>query len=939
MPFDDVISGTQAIADACQQFVDCFNGVSGGAQPIHLTALSGSTHALNIRQLSGNHAKITKSDDATVTLFEVTDDGVSMDGLFGSADDVWDTPSGQTWVYPYYAGEGYNFTRVGLMDGTHATPTRSEDPILRIFRTINPATTYRGIDGDGDGKVFPNVDIQASISGTVDATNNTYAGGRFNLYNLASSIYSSGLAARHSIYAGIFDSRAITEWPNANGVLVLNYFNRYGGQTMEMDLVNYKGGVLNSFASTATSPLQYEIDGESCSTGLNFLSQAIGTSQVDHLVITGGAGTFTITVDGQITAPIAYGANAATITTALELLSTVDFGDVLITGAGTSLSPYVLTWGHHKEFAALVVSAVGAGGCTATLTASTVASGFYHQVDHLVNTGGSGTFTITVNGETTSALTYGDSAATVKDAIEALTLIGSAGVTGVTTGVSVSGAGTGGSPYILTWDNYRVMTVSATGSGACTSTLTPVTVPAGASWNTAAIMLQASGYRQGFLYGFKPLPNAIADGGYAIDLVGVSGRFTLGGRVVDLLGRTIRLPNLGAMYGRNYANTADLAMIFTDAADRTAILSNAGVALRDAGAGNDYAVFNSNGAQLATYDTSAAIRNILKVYESTTLKYSLGLSATDKFIITNAAGTTATMTLDPETGDLSTVASIIGGTSVTSTTTLTAGTSLHVTTTSQLDGTAYIGDTSNVDITKGLTINQGGADDHILALKSTDVAHGMTTLGETDTYGAFLKGSPTTGGLQIRSLSGASTVSMWLRGVAGVAEGTPWSTGSIGPIILEGALTNGGTGQQSLGVSKNILVVRDTTSARFALDSNGDSHQDVGTAWTNFDTEDDLAVLTSLSHELARPENPVDRAFGQFLAYNRVSLERLGLASFNDGEGQDGHPFVNMSRLTMLLTGAVRQNGLQTLTLQERLNTQEERLFQLESKLLAISAP
>ena len=34
----------------------------------------------------------------------------------------------------------------------------------------------------------------------------------------------------------------------------------------------------------------------------------------------------------------------------------------------------------------------------------------------------------------------------------------------------------------------------------------------------------------------------------------------------------------------------------------------------------------------------------------------------------------------------------------------------------------------------GITINQGGQDNEILALKSSDVAHGITGIAETDTY-------------------------------------------------------------------------------------------------------------------------------------------------------------------------------------------------------------
>ena len=45
-------------------------------------------------------------------------------------------------------------------------------------------------------------------------------------------------------------------------------------------------------------------------------------------------GTFTLTFDGQTTAPIAFNANAAAIQAALEGLANIEPGDVLVTGNG-----------------------------------------------------------------------------------------------------------------------------------------------------------------------------------------------------------------------------------------------------------------------------------------------------------------------------------------------------------------------------------------------------------------------------------------------------------------------------------------------------------------------------------------------------------------------------------------------------------------------------
>ena len=61
-------------------------------------------------------------------------------------------------------------------------------------------------------------------------------------------------------------------------------------------------------------------------------------------------------------------------------------------------------------------------------------------------------------------------------------------------------------------------------------------------------------------------------------------------------------------------------------------------------------------------------------------------------------------------------------------------------------GGVFINDTANDKMTTGLTINQGAADDEILALKSSDVGHTFTDLAEATTYGNFHKISGAGGG-------------------------------------------------------------------------------------------------------------------------------------------------------------------------------------------------
>jgi hypothetical protein len=217
-------------------------------------------------------------------------------------------------------------------------------------------------------------------------------------------------------------------------------------------------------------------------------------------------------------------------------------------------------------------------------------------------------------------------------------------------------------------------------------------------------------------------------------------------------------------------------------------------------------------------------------------------------------------------------------------------------------GGIYIGDDANANVTQGLTINQGAADDEILAFKSSDVSHGMTLLTEDDTFAKFSKNSATAGGLSISGFS-EGTMAYYMR-AAHTTDDTGKTTSALGAFVLEGQLKSG-TGITSLGANANIVAFRNNGTTRFILDADGDSHEDVGTAWTNFDSHDDAKLLTALSVQVSRPGDPIRKSFRSFLRANRRKLEALELVSFN----RDGHHFVNMSRLTMLLVGAVRQQS------------------------------
>lgn len=117
--------------------------------------------------------------------------------------------------------------------------------------------------------------------------------------------------------------------------------------------------------------------GKNTSTGL-WEPYSPVTNEVQTATITGGptGGTFMLTFNGQTTAAIAYNATAAQVQTALENLSNVNPGDIVVTGnAG---GPYTLTFGGQylgDNVASITATASFTGGTSPGVTMATTAAG------------------------------------------------------------------------------------------------------------------------------------------------------------------------------------------------------------------------------------------------------------------------------------------------------------------------------------------------------------------------------------------------------------------------------------------------------------------------------------------------------------------------------------------------------------------------------------
>ncbi len=125
---------------------------------------------------------------------------------------------------------------------------------------------------------------------------------------------------------------------------------------------------------------------------------------------------------------------------------------------------------------------------------------------------------------------------------------------------------------------------------------------------------------------------------------------------------------------------------------------------------------------------------------------------------------------------------------------------------------------TNAKSTQGLTVDQGDNDDEILALKSSDVAHGMTDQSETDTFGLIRKVSGNFGGIFMQGFSESNQNGIRLQGVSTTA--TAATSSSIGTVSIDAAKKNG-TGTQVLAPSETMVAFQNHGATKATISGNG----------------------------------------------------------------------------------------------------------------------
>lgn len=239
---------------------------------------------------------------------------------------------------------------------------------------------------------------------------------------------------------------------------------------------------------------------------------------------------------------------------------------------------------------------------------------------------------------------------------------------------------------------------------------------------------------------------------------------------------------------------------------------------------------------------------------------------------------------------------------------------------------------TNANMTRGITIRQGAADNEVLAFGSSDVDHGMTGVCETDIFGYVEKISATAGGAMYAGV-GETTLGGLLRGLGGTGVTTPATTAAA-YVMVEGkkysgtAITNSAANELVFGV-RTQLAGADRTL--LLVDSEGDLFLD-GAAGAAFDAWDDVALVRAF--DLARsPDQIIRSRWDEHVRYHRGDLVAAGLLTTH---GPDA--MVNVSQHLRLLNGAVWQQHTQGRELHEEHAALRERLDVVEQQLRALQS-
>ena len=211
------------------------------------------------------------------------------------------------------------------------------------------------------------------------------------------------------------------------------------------------------------------------------------------------------------------------------------------------------------------------------------------------------------------------------------------------------------------------------------------------------------------------------------------------------------------------------------------------------------------------------------------------------------------------------------------------------------------GETAPDIVDGGLCINGGASDGSYLTFKSSDVAHGMTSEDETDTYATMAKQSGTKGGFQIRAFKEDSDTEWFEMNCQADNDASETKSASAKGAFTMVASKKSGTGTSNINANGNLLTIAGYTSTEFIFEGNGNFHAESGS--TTFDAYEDAQLARAF--DLSHGRGVIESKFDKFVQYNHEKLAELKLV----GRDEDGTPnsMLNVTGLQRLHNGAIWQ--------------------------------
>jgi hypothetical protein len=219
---------------------------------------------------------------------------------------------------------------------------------------------------------------------------------------------------------------------------------------------------------------------------------------------------------------------------------------------------------------------------------------------------------------------------------------------------------------------------------------------------------------------------------------------------------------------------------------------------------------------------------------------------------------------------------------------------------SRFDGPVVIGSSASSGLsskmTSGITLRQGSADNEILSLFSSDIAHGITDFADTDAYAVISKFSDTAGGVYLKGFS-ETLQSIMLASFATTEDTTRSASGNAYGEFR--AYLKSGASVSAPGANANVWAFRSGSSSRWIVDSEGDT-------WQNGD-------ITAANLE-SRTGIVPDANDGAYLGTSSLSFSDLFLASggvinWNNGNVTLTHSAGKLTTNGILETSASMMSG------------------------------